>query len=107
MSKRDTYRVFNAINIKPTGNRMVVELEDKDETTASGLIISNMKDDGITTGTVLAIGKGTHDSKGKFTATTVKPGHRIIFNQASGDKFNHQDMDYLWLEEHEVMGVLS
>ena len=48
-----------------------------------------------------------YDSKGKFTATTVKPGHRIIFNQASGDKFNHQDMDYLWLEEHEVMGVLS
>jgi hypothetical protein len=31
MSKRDTYRVFNAINIKPTGNRMVVELEDKDD----------------------------------------------------------------------------
>lgn len=107
MSKRDTYRVFNAINIKPTGNRMVVELEDKDETTTSGLIISTMKDDGITTGTVLAIGKGSYDSKGKFTATTVLPGTRIIFNQASSDKFNYQDMDYLWLEEHEVIGVLS
>ena len=107
MSKRDTYRLYNAIKLKPLGSKMVVELDDQDEKTPSGLIVAHATNDGMTKGTVLAIGKGSYDEKGKFHPTTVLPGTQIIFNLASGEKFNHQDMDYVWLHEHEIMGVIT
>ena len=55
MSKRDTYRLYNAIKLKPLGSKMVVELDDQDEKTPGGLIVAHATNDGMTKGTVLAI----------------------------------------------------
>ena len=95
------------INLQPLGNRMVVEIEDKEETTKGGLILTTLKDEGITTGKVIAIGKGKHNEKGKYRATTTEVGTRILFNLGSGEKFKYNYNEYVWLEEQEIIGVLS
>lgn len=106
MSKRDTYRLYNAIKLKPLGSKMIVEPDEPDEKTSGGIIIANAKNEGLSTGTVLAIGKGSYDEKGKFHPTTVLPGTQILFNLGSGEKFKYQDIDYVWLHEDEIIGTL-
>jgi chaperonin GroES len=96
---------MNNINIKPLGSKMIVEAEHI-EKTSGGIIIANAKDDGLTTGTVLAIGKGSYDERGKFTATETQPGTKILFNAGSGEKFKYQGKEYIWLHEDEIIGTL-
>ena len=94
------------INIKPLGSKMIVESDGAEKETKGGIIIANAKDDGLTTGTVLAIGKGSYDERGKFTATETQPGTKILFNAGSGEKFKYQEKDYIWLHEDEIIGTL-
>lgn len=86
---------------------MVIEFDAPDETTTGGIIIANAKNEGLTKGTVVAIGKGSYDSKGKFKPTTTPVGSKILFNAGSGEKFKFEDKEYIWLEEEEVIGILQ
>ena len=97
---------MNNINIKPLGSKMIVQSDGAEKQTKGGIIIANAKDDGLTTGTVLAIGKGSYDEKGKFHATETQPGTKILFNLGSGEKFKYKDVEYVWLHEDEIIGVL-
>jgi chaperonin GroES len=59
------------MNIKPLGDRLVVEPKEKETTTASGLVLPDTASEKPQQGTVLAIGPGLRDDAGKRIALDV------------------------------------
>jgi len=98
--------MMSDFNIRPLGDKLIVDV-DEEETTSGGIIIAHSKNDGLATGTVLAIGKGTYDKKGKFIETEVQPGTRIVFNLGSGEIIKHDDNEYVTIHENEILGTIT
>ncbi len=96
------------MNIRAIQDKVILKLEDPEKETSGGIIIANVKQEGIAKGEVLAIGPGTYDEdKRKYVATTVKVGQQVLINASSGQKFTHQEEEYVTILENEIVAVVA
>ncbi|MBI3619300.1 co-chaperone GroES [Candidatus Peregrinibacteria bacterium] len=91
-AKQDTVKL--AVNIKPIGDRVVVRPIEREQTTASGIVIPDTASgEKPQEGVVLAVGKG---GVGKDTANPsefLKVGDRVLFGKYAGDDVKLKSMD--------------
>ena len=85
-------------NLKPLGDRVLVERAEKEEKTAGGIFIPTDNQEKGQTGTVLNVGPG------KDKSPTVKVGDTVYFGKFSGTEL---DETLLILREDEIIGILS
>lgn len=90
--------------IKPLGDRVLVKLVEREEKTASGLIIPDTAKEKAQIGAVIAVGQGRRDSMGNLLPMAVKIGDTIYFGKYAGT--NAGD-DYLIIKEEEILGVIE
>lgn len=95
--------------VQPLGDRVVVrELseEEKERTTASGIIIPvTVNDDkGSKRGTVIAVGPGQIDD-GKRVPLEVKPGDSVLFSW--GDKIKVDGEEFTIVRESEIIAIIN
>ena len=80
------------MNIKPIGNKVLIEVEDTEKTTQSGLIISvGQEDKKREYGTILAIGEGKDEKGQNLRDFGVKEGDRVLFNKYGGEFIDDLD----------------
>lgn len=93
----------------PLDDRMVVQVMQKEAKTAGGLYIPDTVTDvaGHKEGTVVAVGRGHRDVKGRMRPMDVQKGDKVLFSSFSGSKFEYQNFDLLILRESDVMGVVG
>lgn len=92
--------------IKPLGNRIVVKRQET-KTTKGGIILPEAAQEKPRQGTVVAVGPGKVDEKGKNHALDVKVGDDILFSSYSGTEYKSDEIDYLILNEEDVLAVLG
>lgn len=95
--------------VTPLDDRVLVRLKGADRMTAGGLFIPDTVSDvsGNFEGTVVAVGRGHRDKKGRVRPMDLNLGDRVLFGQYAGSKIRIQDEDLVLLREGEVMGVVS
>ncbi|TRZ78077.1 co-chaperone GroES [bacterium] len=95
------------MQIKPLGDRVVLELMPKEEILKSGIIIpdtaSQEKND---RGTVVSIGPGKVLENGQRSEMSVKIGDNVIFSSYSSP-VEIDDKKYLIIREDDVLAVLE
>jgi chaperonin GroES len=92
--------------IKPLGNRIVVKRTEP-KTTKGGIILPETAQEKPKQGTVVAVGTGRVDEKGKNHAPNVKVGDEVLFSSYSGTEYKSDDIDYLILSEDDVLAVFG
>ena len=95
------------MNLRPILDRIIIKTQDPEQSTAGGIIIANAKNEGIVEAEVLAVGPGTYDKKDNFVVPEVKPGDRILVNNMAGQKFNHDEQEFVTISNDEIVAVLS
>lgn len=99
------------MNLKPLYEKIVVELEDKQEiTSSSGLSYTkNMSISANSTmvGKVVAVGEGRLLNDGTIVPMKVKVGDKIVFSKMQGDNYNDGNKDYTILSESMVLLILE
>ncbi len=96
------------MQIRPLHDRVVVRrIEDKNETTKSGLYIPDSAKEKPQEGEVVAVGKGKRDDSGKVNALDVQTGDHILFGKYSGNDIKLDGNEYLIMREDEILGVLE
>jgi chaperonin GroES len=95
------------MNIRPLGDRIVVERVENEEKTAGGIIIPDTAKDKPQEGRVLAVGPGTYDTNGKLLPMHVKVGDRVLFTKWGGNDIKIEGKDYLVMKEADVIGVIE
>lgn len=89
------------VNIKPLGDRVLVEPVPAEEKTASGIIIPDTAKEKPQRGTVIAVGAGKKDEP-----ITVKVGDKVIYGKYSGTELSYEGADYLIMRESDIYAVL-
>jgi chaperonin GroES len=94
--------------IKPLGDRVLVKPAQREERTKGGIYLPDTasKERPIE-GIVLAVGPGRLDDNGRHVPMTVAVGDRIIFAKYGGTEYKVDDVEYLFLSEKDILGVLQ
>ena len=91
------------MNLKPLGDRLIVEVLDEEETTTSGIVLPDTAKEKPQRGKVLAVGPGPRDDNGKFIPMDVVEGDEIIFSKYGGTEIKVGTDEYLILRESDVL----
>jgi len=95
------------LNLRPLGDRVVVEPLDEQETTASGIIIPETAKEKPQRGKVLAVGPGSRDEDGKVIPMEVKVGDTVLFAKYAGTEFKVDGRNLLILREDDVLAIIE
>jgi chaperonin GroES len=96
-----------ALNLKPLGNRVVVEPLEQEEVTAGGIVLPDTAKEKPQQGLILAVGPGDRDESGKRIAMDVSKGDKILFAKYSGTEIKMDGKKLLILRETDVLAILE
>ncbi|KMQ72277.1 co-chaperone GroES [Chryseobacterium koreense] len=91
-----------SVNFKPLSDRVLVEPNAAETTTASGIIIPDTAKEKPQEGTVVAVGPGKKDEP-----TTVKVGDKVLYGKYSGSELKLDGKDYLIVREADLLGIIG
>ncbi len=92
-------------NLIPLGDRVVLQRDAAEETTAGGIVLPDAARDKPQRGTVVAVGEGHTRSDGTKIALTVKAGDKVLFSSYAGDEIKVDDAEYLLLRESDILAT--
>ena len=91
------------MDLKPLGDRLIVEVLEEEETTVSGIVLPDTAKEKPQRGRVLAVGPGSLNDKGDRVALDVSEGDEIIFSKYGGTEIKLGSDEYLILRESDVL----
>jgi chaperonin GroES len=86
---------------------VLVERVKEDTKTAGGIIIPDTATEKPSEGKVVAVGPGTRNDDGKFTALDVKKGDRVLFGKWGGTEVKVDGKELLIMKESDIMGIID
>jgi chaperonin GroES len=96
-----------SLNLRPLGDRVWVEPIERDEMTASGIVLPETAKEKPMEGKILAVGPGTRTEKGDRQALDVKVGDRVLFAKYAGTEIKHDGTKYLIMRESDLLAVIG
>ena len=95
------------LNLRPLSDRLVVEPQEKEEKTASGIILPETAKEKPQKGTVLAAGPGRIDDNGRRIEMDVKTGDVVLYARFAGTEIKINDRKLLILKESDVLAIVE
>jgi chaperonin GroES len=95
------------MNIKPLEDRIVVEPNEAETTTSSGLVIPDTAKEKPQQGKVLAVGPGRTLDNGNLAPLGVKVGDTVLYSKYGGTEVTVAGKDYLILSGRDVLAVMG
>ena len=96
-----------ALNVKPIGDRILVEAVEEKETKKGGIIIPDTAKEKPMESLVVALGTGKTDDNGKKLPFEVKKGDRVLVSKYGGTEIKLDGEEYLIMRESDVMGIIE
>jgi chaperonin GroES len=93
--------------LKPLGDRIVIELVETEEKTASGIVLPDSAKEKPQEGKVVAVGTGRVLESGERVALEVSVDDRIIFSKYAGTEVKFEGKEYLILRENDILAILG
>jgi len=94
-------KIIMSLNIKPIGDRVVVEAAAAEEKTASGIFIPDTAKEKPQRGKIVAVGEGKKDEP-----LIVKVGDEVLYGKYAGTEITYEGKEYLIMRESDVYAVL-
>ena len=94
------------MNIKPLGDRVLIEALEAKETSKSGIIIPDTAQERPSEGKVVAVGPGRLTDEGERVKLEVGKGDHILYGKYAGTEVTVGDKEYLILREGDILAIL-
>jgi chaperonin GroES len=96
------------VKLKPLGDRLVVEPIEREETTASGILLPETAKEKPQEGKVVAVGPGKLDDDGNRVKMEVQEGDRVLYAKYAGTEIKlDDDRTVLILKESDVLALVE
>ena len=95
------------VNIKPIGDRVLVQHIEEKEQVRGGIIIPDSAKEKPQEAKVIALGTGKRDESGKVIPFEVKVGDRVLISKYGGTEVKLQDQKYTLVREDDILGVIN
>ncbi len=94
------------MNIKPLADRVVIKMEEAEETTKAGIILAGNAKEKPQIAKVLAVGPGGLVD-GKEVAMTVKVGDRVLTSKYSGTEVKCDGEEYIIVRQGDILAIVE
>ena len=91
------------MDLQPLGDRIIVEVLDEEDVTASGIVLPDTAKEKPQRGKVLAVGPGPRDEDGEYIKMDLEEGDEIIFSKYGGTEIKLGVDEVLILRESDVL----
>ena len=91
------------MNLQPLGDRLIVEVLEEEETTASGIVLPDTAKEKPQRGRVLAVGPGKLRDNGERAPVAVQKGDEVIYGRYSGSDIEVDGRELKILRESDIL----
>ena len=95
------------MNLKPLGDRVVIEHVEQQEKTLGGVFLPDTAKEKPQEGVIRAIGVGRTLDNGTTVPMSVKVGDRVIYSKYSGSEVKVDGKEYLIVSEKDVLAIVD
>lgn len=95
------------LNIRPLGDRVIVERAEAEEKTAGGILLPESAKDKPKQGRVLAVGDGRRNDKGELQPMNLKVGDKVLFSSYAGTEIKVEGDEYLIMSEGDILAIVD
>jgi len=95
------------MTLKPLGDKIVVEVIDEPQTTASGIVLPDTAQEKSQRGKVIAVGSGKLLDNGERVAVEVKEGDTVVFAKYGGTEVSLDGRELMILSERDVHAIID
>ena len=88
------------MKFRPLGERALVQIVEREETTASGIVLPDTAKEKPQTAEVVAVGQFENGVK-------VTEGDVIVFAKCSGTEISLDGEDYMILDADDILGIVE
>ena len=104
---RSRPKAGGATKVQPLADRVVVRANEREEMTVSGIVLPDTAKEKPQEGTVVAVGPGRLDERGKRVALEVKAGDTVLYAKYAGTEVKIDGEDLLILKETDVLAIVT
>ena len=95
------------MDLQPLGDRIIVEVLDEEDVTASGIVLPDTAKEKPMQAKVIEVGLGKRNEDGKLIPFEVKKGDTVLIGKYAGTEVTIADKEHLILREEDVLAVIS
>jgi len=96
-----------AVNVKPLGDRVLVQPIDEKEEVKGGIIIPDTAKEKPQEGKVVALGTGKTDDNGNKVEFNVKVDDKVLISKYGGTEIKIDGDNYLIMREDDILGIIG
>ena len=94
------------MKIKPLGDRVVIKNVEAEETTKSGLLLTNSAKEKPQMAIVLAVGPGGNVD-GKEITMHVAEGQKVIYSKYAGTECKLEGQEYIIVRQSDILAIVE
>ena len=92
--------------LKPLGDRVVLKIEEKEQT-VGGFVLAGSAQAETKTATVVATGQGVRTLSGELVAPSVKVGDQVLVEAHAGIEVKDGDEKYIIVGEANILAIVE
>ena len=92
--------------LKPLGDRVVLKIEEKEQT-VGGFVLAGSAQEKTKTAKVVAIGQGVRALSGELVAPSVKVGDQVLVEAHAGIEVKDGDEKYVIVGEANILAIVE
>lgn len=108
--KQDKHLIYylNSMEIKPLGDRVLIQPIKEEDVTSFGLVLPDTIDkDKKMEGIVVAVGPGKMLDSGERTQMTVKVGDTVLFKSWGGDLVELEKKTFKIISQEDILAIIT
>lgn len=90
--------------LKPLADRVVLKMTKAEETTKSGIILSEASKEKPQIAEVVAVGPGGN-IEGKEIKMYVKPGDKVVLSKYAGTEIKYEGEEYVIVKQNDILAI--
>ena len=95
------------MNLKPLGDRLVVQPSEQEEQTSTGIFLPEPAKEKPQQGKVIAAGPGARKENGERAALDVQVGDTVLYAKYSGTNIKLNGKEFLILKETDILAIVQ
>ncbi len=95
------------LSLKPLGDKVIIEVIEEPQTTASGLVLPDTAKEKSQRGKVLAVGAGKVMENGNREPMEVKVGDTVVFAKYGGTEVDVSGKQLMILSQRDIHAIVE
>ena len=92
--------------IKPLSDRVLVKMQESEETTKSGIILASTAKEKPQIAEVIEVGTGKIVD-GKREEMNVKKGDKVVVSKYAGTEVKYEGEDYIIVKQSDILAIVE